>query len=199
MEENRNEVQETPTTPVSPAETNNIQFHDDTPTAPEAQPQKGPMGIKGKLALLFFLIYVGFNIYSFIVNLNTTIDASSISDGLEAEFSIIDTLLGIIAFASFVCSIVFGAMTVKEARVKNTKGRGIGLLAIIGPFVIGVVFSILSFATGPGKDAFSMGFKCAQVNNCVKSEDGKTATCAYQGEEVECPAALLTEDQFAEE
>ena len=171
---------------------NEIKFHDETP----ATNTNNGTSKYAKIALICFLIYLGFQIYDLIVTMNTEVTASSISAGLEEGSSALDLILSLVSLAAFICSIVFGAKTVKDARINNLKGRGLGLLGIIGPFVVMVVFTVISFTTGPMKDAFNMGFQCAQVNNCVKAEDGKTAKCPFEGKEIECPTNLLKDEQY---
>ena len=182
MEENKNEE---------------LTFHEET--VQNNEEAKGPMSKKTLIAICLFVVYVILNIYDFISLLSESRDIIELLTTAQEETpNTITIVLSIVEIVSLIGSIVMGAIALKETNRKKLSGKGLALLSIIGPIVVMIVFGVLSVVFGPTKDAFSLGFNCAQATECVDNKDN-TSTCDLNGKDIVCPTTLLVESQFAVE
>ena len=187
----------------------NITFHD------EEVPENKKMSKKTIIALIFLAVFVIVSIIdisslfvggselakeSFKAGFNAGLNATeeNLSSGISDSFTPMSLLISAVKFISFLGSVIFGAMALKETKKNNLPKKGLAVLAIIGPFAVMVINFIITvvFAASLIKETGVLSsFHCIDATRCVDNGNG-TSTCVYNAEEISCENSLLSEDQY---
>ena len=142
------EEKEVQTNTETQIESEEIIFHDDVP----AEQKTEETGVKKKIskktiiALCCLAVYIIINIisnWSVYIHGKYTLEEymadpqfTATASNILSASTIIQSLLSVVAFLG---SIVFGAMALSETNKKKLPGKGLTLVAIIGPFILSVI------------------------------------------------------------